>query len=164
MLVYYLLLACFARIIYTLNTKDDIKPQNFRTYSERSVSVHAGWVAKSKVLVPVLTAFLLILDHRFEEYDKGGSFPLVKGSIHLGNSFFFSLSGKVVLQTGCRVELIQPQIQKRVPHRTSQKGKMRKGPRGRINIFWRGFEDYIRAIKLLIFGQTLSEICLCNFY
>lgn len=59
-LFYYLLLACFARIIYTFNTKDDIKPQNFRTYSEHSVSVHAGWVAKSKVLVPVLTAFLLI--------------------------------------------------------------------------------------------------------
>lgn len=95
---------------------------------------------------------------------RGFSFPLVKGSIHLGNSFFFSLSGEVVSQTGCRVELTQPQMQKRVPHRTRHKGKMRKGPRGRINIFWRGFEDYIHAIKLLIFGQTLPEIYLHNFY
>lgn len=70
MLIYYLLLICFARIIYTFNTNGAIKSQNFSTYSEHSSSVHAGWVAKSKVLAPVCIAFLLILDNRFEEYNK----------------------------------------------------------------------------------------------
>lgn len=67
-LVYYLLLACFARIIYTSNTKGDIRSQNFSMYSEHATSVRAGWVVKSKVLAPVHIAFLLVLDLRFEGY------------------------------------------------------------------------------------------------
>lgn len=56
-------------------------------------------MAKSKVLAPVHIVFLLILDHRFEEYSKLVFLPPVKDSIHLGNSSFLSLSGHF-LQTG----------------------------------------------------------------
>lgn len=54
------------------------------------------------------------------------SFPLVKGNICLGNSSFLSLSGQMALQTGCRAEFTQPQMQKEVPYRTNQEGKTRK--------------------------------------
>lgn len=39
-----------------------------------------------------------------------------------------------------------------------------KGASRRINIFWRGFSEYIHAIKLLVFGQMFLDICWHNFH
>lgn len=63
--------------------------------------MHAGWVAKSKLLAPVHIAFLapvhiaflFILDHRFIDYDKEVFHLSIKGSTHLSNSFIIGFTG-----------------------------------------------------------------------
>lgn len=93
MLVCHLLVAYSTRIMWTFHTKTDTKSQNFSTCSEHSGSVHAGCVAKSKLLAPVHIAFLFILDHRFKDYDKEVFHPSIKGSTHLSNSFIIGFKG-----------------------------------------------------------------------